>query len=115
MRRFPLLIAAGAVAAAVPAIVHLTVGHRVKRHHLLRFRGTVTPAEDGALYAVQRKSGSQWVTLAGSSLHHDTANSSRYSKRVRIAHSGTYRVYVGVNDGSHVSNASSSRSIKAHR
>ena len=96
-------------------IVRLGVKHKVRRHHLLRFAGTVSPAEDGALYAVQRRKGSTWVTVAGASLHHYKADRSRYSKRVRIAHSGTYRIYVGVNDGAHTSNASSTRRIRATR
>jgi hypothetical protein len=96
-------------------IVRLGVKHKVRRHHLLRFAGTVSPAEDGALYAVQRKKGSTWVTVAGASLHHYKADRSRYAKRVRIAHSGTYRIFVGVNDGAHTSNSSSTRHIKATR
>jgi hypothetical protein len=96
-------------------IVRLGVKHRVRRHHLLRFAGTVSPAEDGALYAVQRRKNGNWSTIAGASLHHYKADRSRYAKRVRIAHSGTYRIYVGVNDGAHTSHASSTRRITATR
>jgi hypothetical protein len=105
--------ASAVVTVGSAVIVRLTVKHKVKRHHLLRFAGTVSPAEDGALYAVQREKGGTWVTVAGASLHHYKADRSRYSRRVRIAHSGTYRVFVGVNDGSHTSNSSSTRSVKA--
>ncbi len=85
--------------------------HRPRSHSLVRFAGTVTPREEGALYAVQRLSGTRWVTIGGSSLRPYRAMSSRFAKRVRIAHSGSYRVYVGVADGSHVSSASSVQHI----
>ena len=96
-------------------IVRLGVKHRVKRRHLLRFAGTVSPVENGALYAVQRLKAGNWVTIAGASLHPYKSDRSRYSKRVRLVHSGRYRIFVGVADGSHVSNASSSRTIKVVR
>jgi hypothetical protein len=86
--------------------------HRIHSGRLVRFAGTVAPREDGALYAVQKQSGGGWVTVGGSSLRSYTPEKSRFAKRIRIRHSGTYRIYVGVADGSHVSNASGSQTIR---
>ena len=79
---------------------------------LVRFAGSVTPKKDGSLYAVQKQKGSIWVTVAGSSLRPYTADKSRFARRLRIRHSGVYRIYVGVADGTHVSTASGTVEIK---
>jgi hypothetical protein len=71
------------------------------------FSGSVSPAEDGALYAIQRFEGT-WKNVAGGSLHHSSAASSKFSIRVKMRHSGIFRVFVGVADGSHTSASSSS-------
>jgi hypothetical protein len=54
----------------------------------------VTPANDGALYAVQRLKKGVWATVKGGSVRHG----GKYSKRMRIRHFGRYRVFVGVNN-----------------
>jgi hypothetical protein len=71
---------------------------RVRLGHRVRFIGHVTPANDGALYAVQRRKKGVWVTVKGGSLRHGSATSSRYRKTMRIRHAGLYRVFVGVNN-----------------
>jgi hypothetical protein len=86
--------------------------HSIASGQLVRFAGTVTPREDGALYALQKQKGTTWVTVAGASLRPYTTEKSRFARRLRIRHSGTYRIYVGVADGAHVSNASASQVIK---
>lgn len=106
----PIVIAGSAI------IVKVHVGtHRMRSGSRLKFSGSVTPREDGALYAVQRRhDGTQWTTVAGSSLRRSSTSSTKssYAKRVRIRHSGVYRIFVGVADGSHVSNTSKSVHIK---
>jgi hypothetical protein len=93
------------VAAAVG--VHLTTrSHHVHSGSLATFSGTVSPVEDGAQYAIQKQKGSQWVTIAGASLHHSSSSSSKFRIRVRMRHSGVFRVFVGVADGAHTSNSS---------
>jgi hypothetical protein len=67
---------------------------RVRRGHRVRFSGHVTPANDGALYAVQRLKKGVWATVKGGSVRHG----GKYSKRMRIRHFGRYRVFVGVNN-----------------
>jgi hypothetical protein len=71
---------------------------RVRRGQRVRFSGHVTPANDGALYAVQRLKKGVWVTVKGGSLRHESTTSSRYRKTLRVRHFGSYRVFVGVNN-----------------
>lgn len=97
----PIVIASSAV------IVHAQASaHRFHSRRLITFSGSVRPREDGALYAIQKHGHSGWVTIAGSSLHRSSATKSGFRKRVRIRHSGSYRVFVGVADGAHVSSKS---------
>lgn len=93
--------------------VHLNQSSRhVHSGSLATFSGSVSPVEDGALYAIQKQRGTAWVGVAGSSLHHHSSSTSTFSIHVRIHHSGVYRVYVGVADGAHQSSSSSSISLK---
>jgi hypothetical protein len=79
--------------------VGVKVNHRrVHRGGRVRFSGHVTPANDGALFAVQRLKKGQWVTVQGGSLRHESTTSSRYRKTMRIRHFGKYRIFVGVNN-----------------
>lgn len=71
---------------------------RVHRGSRVRFSGHVTPANDGALFAVQRLKKGVWVTVKGGSLRHSSTTSSRYRRTMRIRHFGKYRVFVGVNN-----------------
>jgi hypothetical protein len=71
---------------------------RVRRGRKVRFSGHVTPANDGALFAIQRLKKGVWVTVKGGSLHHASTSSSRYAKTMRIRHFGQYRIFVGVNN-----------------
>lgn len=75
-----------------------TSARRVRRGQRVRFSGHVTPANDGALYAIQRLRKGVWVTVKGGSLRHGSLTSSRYRKTMRIRHFGLYRVFVGVNN-----------------
>jgi hypothetical protein len=78
---------------------------RVRRGGVVRFSGHVSPARDGAQVGIQKlNSKGAWVTVAGTILHHASASSSRYAKRVRIRRGGSYRVYVLIIDGNFVSN-----------
>lgn len=71
---------------------------RVRRGARVRFSGYVTPANDGALFAIQRQKSGRWVTVTGGSLRHRSASSSIYRKTLRIRFAGLYRVFVGVNN-----------------
>jgi hypothetical protein len=71
---------------------------RVHRGGRVRFSGHVTPANDGALFAIQRLKKGQWVTVQGGSLQHESTTMSRYRKTMHIRHFGKYRIFVGVNN-----------------
>jgi hypothetical protein len=90
----------------LPVAVRVSTGVDIGRRRsdgvrLVRFAGRIRPARDGAQFAVQRLSrdGTRWVTVAGGITRSDSAEASRYARRVRVRHSGTYRVYVRIVDG----------------
>jgi hypothetical protein len=103
------IVTAG-VSVRVGTLVSAT---RVRRGGVVRFAGAVTPARDGAQVGIQKlNSRHQWVTVSGTILHHASASSSRYAKRVRIRRGGSYRVYVLITDGNFVSNTG--RVVRIH-
>jgi hypothetical protein len=110
-----------AVASAVYTLgvaVHLRTHvsrHRLHRGGRVRFFGSVTPANDGSQFAIQRQSGGTWVNVSGNITHPASGDVSKFSKRVRLRRSGTYRIYMGVADGSHVANVSRSIHIRVRR
>ena len=83
----------------------------VKRGGRVRFSGTVRPAEDSTPFLIQHLTSKGWRALILSTVRPLSASSSRFSKRLRIMHSGRYRVLVRVADGAHVSGASRTRRI----
>jgi len=96
-------VASGLVAVVVSARARV---RRLRRGALVRFRGTVAPAETGALVAVQKLVRHAWVTVGMTSAHPAGPGRSRFSRRVRVRRGGFFRVLVEVNDGGHQSNAS---------
>jgi hypothetical protein len=108
----PAVASAGVgVGVAVHLKTHVS-RHRLHRGGRVRFFGRVTPANDGSQFAVQKRRGGTWVTIAGNITHHASGGVSTFSKRVRLRRGGTFRIFMGVADGSHV--ASVSRSISIH-
>jgi hypothetical protein len=106
-------IASPIVLAGSAAVVNITASSMTpKARSLVRFAGTIRPKEDGALYALQKQKGTAWVTIGGSSLRSYSADASKYAIRSRIAHSGNYRIFVGVADGAHQSSSSRTLTIK---
>jgi len=96
-------VASGLVTVVVGARARV---RRLRHGALVRFRGTVAPAETGALVAVQKLVRHTWVTVGMTSAHPAGPGRSRFSRRVRVRHGGFFRVHVEVNDGGHQSNAS---------
>jgi hypothetical protein len=88
------------------------VGQRV------RFRGFVLPAYNGKRVQIQRKTSRGWKTVAQPKLV--AANPvggvarSKFSKRVVIRRSGTYRVRFDPFDGARVVNTSPKRKLTVH-
>src|SRR4051812_23403794 len=89
--------------------------HRLRRGARLRFSGALRPARDGAQFAIQKLRGGTWRPTAGGTPRHGGDGFSRYAKRVRIRHSGTFRVFMGVADGNYDANAGRTVEIHLHR
>jgi hypothetical protein len=84
------------VTTAVAPLVGLRVGDRTPRKgQRVRFRGTVRPQHDGTRVAIQRKRrDGTWATVATPRLRDAGSAYSRYSKRLRIRRTGTYRTVI---------------------
>jgi hypothetical protein len=97
-----------AVAKASPQVTspELTLAVRFKvtlrlsdytpaKRQLVRFAGTCAPAKDGSIVFIQRRvAPGTWRTVAKTPLAHATGNVSKYSRRVRVNATGTYRARV---------------------
>jgi hypothetical protein len=79
----------------------------------VRFSGAVTPAHDGTVAKIQRRTGSGWRTLARPVLETTTPLNgvarSAFSKRLRVGSTGRYRAVVVPTDGDHVRGVSPKR------
>ena len=82
------------------------VGRSRRRHHA-RIYGTVTPAVDGMQVAIMRVIGGRNVLVSGTVLHHAGANSSAFSRTIRVKRHALYRVFVKVTNGAQTSSYSS--------
>lgn len=105
----------GEVTVSAAASVRFGLSDRTPRAgQLVRFYGTVTPANDGASIQIQRlTSTGAWKTVARTYLKDDGAARSKYSRRIRVRRSGSYRVVAPAT----VSNAegiSATRSARVH-
>jgi hypothetical protein len=86
----------GEVTTAVAPLVGLRVGDSTPRKgQRVRFRGTVRPQHDGMRVSIQRKRrDGTWAMVAMPRLRDAGSAYSRYSKRLRIRRSGTYRTVI---------------------
>jgi hypothetical protein len=100
------------VAVAVAPLVGLKVGDSTPRKgQRVRFKGTVRPQHDGTRVAIQRKrADGSWVTVRSPRLRDAGSSYSRYSKRIRIRRSGTYRTVIGAH-ADHAEGVSRERSL----
>ena len=103
------------VAAAVAPLVGLRVGDSTPRSgRRVSFRGTVRPAHDGRRVAIQRKrADGTWRTVATPPLLDAGSAYSRYSRRVRISRSGTYRTVIAAH-ADHAQGTSRERTLTVH-
>jgi len=76
---------------------------RAQRTHYARFYGTVTPAEVGMQIGIVRVLHGRNVLVAGTLLRPGGASFSRYSRVVRVARGGIYKVLARITDGAHSS------------
>lgn len=85
-----------------------------RRGQLVRFYGTVSPANDGVNASIQRRTSTgAWRTVARTALRDDGATRSKYSRRIRIRSNGTYRVLAPAST-SNTLGTSSRRSALVH-
>jgi hypothetical protein len=91
---------------------------RPKAGHAVRFSGLVIPAYNGKFAQIQRKTASGWKTVASAKLVATTpvgsVQRSRYSKRVKVHKSGTYRVSFNPADGLRLANNGRARKVTVH-
>jgi hypothetical protein len=111
--KVPLTSAAVEVGVRVKVIIHVSTLHP-HVGQLVRFSGTITPAHNGRYAQIQRRTSTgAWKTVASTRLRPGgTVNGvavSHYSRKIRIRHSGTYRVRVNPRDGNHLIGSSATR------
>jgi len=89
---------------------------RVRRGSKIRFTGSIRPARPGAQVAIQKigRSG-KWVTIAGTITRHRSSQLSVYGKSVRVPRGGSYRVFVGLQDGNFTSNVGRTITVRSFR
>jgi hypothetical protein len=107
------------VAVKVRVKVTLAVSTtKPKAGSLVRFSGFVLPAYNGKAVQIQRKTTTGFRTVAHATLAAATplgaVARSKFSKRLRIRRSGTYRVLFNPADGLREPNASRTRTLKVH-
>jgi hypothetical protein len=116
------VMAKSKVQASSPALlvfVHTRVSLRVSTTTpavgvRVRFSGSVTPARDGQMVLIQRRSHTgTFVTVTTAILLHTTTGASIYRKTLRIKASGTYRV-VKSHDADYAIGVSGLRRITVH-
>lgn len=85
--------------------------HRVKRNHLVRFSGSITPRAADQQVAFQKKHNGHWVTVGGDK----SLSGGKFSKNVRVRRGGTFRVWTGSSAGQYASNVGKKIKIKTYR
>ncbi len=113
-------ITSAAIAVRVRVKVTLRVSTlRPVSGQLVRFSGTVTPAHNAKFAQIQKRTRTgTWKTVASARLVAATPVNgiaiSKFSKRLRISRSATYRVLVNPRDGDHVTGTSPTRAERVH-
>jgi hypothetical protein len=89
---------------AVNVVAHV---RKARGRQRVRVFGTVTPAMNGALVAIEKINRKHhYVTVGGTTLRPATTTTSSFSKVVRVKHAGVYRVLVQSPGGPYASNYS---------
>jgi len=113
-------VASAPVAVNVRVKVTLRVSTlRPASGQLVRFSGTVTPAHNGKFAQIQKRTSTgTWKTVASTRLLAAAPVNgvaiSRFSKRLRISRTATYRVLVNPRDGDHITGTSRTRAERVH-
>jgi hypothetical protein len=86
--------------------------------HAVRFSGLVIPAYNGKFAQIQRETASGWKAVASAKLVATTrvgsVQRSKYSKRVTVHKTGTYRVSFNPADGVRLANQGRARKVTVH-
>lgn len=105
----------GTVFVRVSLKVSLSVSDLTpKRGALVRFFGTVAPAHDGKSVLIQKKTATGYKTVTRTTLLDNGAATSKFSKKLRVRATGTYRVVVLSGDEDHDNGTSRTRTLKVH-
>jgi hypothetical protein len=97
----------------VSSLISLHVRGHARKGRLLRFAGTVLPAQDGLIVKIQKRDRTgAFHTVAHTNLRHRNASASTYSRRLRLRRTGTYRTLVASASGAIYPGVSASRSIR---
>jgi hypothetical protein len=94
-----------------------TEARKVARHRhsvSVRFRGSISPQNDGGRVGIQKLRGDTWVDIAHTRAKDAGSSRSRYRTRVRLYRSGRFRV-VAETEGAYVSGAGRVISIEVRR
>jgi hypothetical protein len=85
-----------------------------KRGQAVRFFGTAAPAHDGKPVLIQKRTASGYKTVARTVLLDNGTATSKYSKKLSIRSSGTYRVVVQSLDQAIDNGTSRTRTLRVH-
>jgi hypothetical protein len=97
----------------VASLISLHVNTRVRKGHLLRFSGSVLPAQDGLIVKIQKRDRTGvFRTVAHTTLNHSSSARSTYARRLRIKRTGTYQTVVVSNGGQVAPGTSNAVSIR---
>jgi hypothetical protein len=109
-------ITTAVVTMPVSSSISLHVPSHVRKGRLARFSGLVLPAQDGLVVKIQKR-GRDGVfhTVAHTNLLHKDANSSRFSRRLRLKRTGTYQAVVESASGAVYPGTSLAKSIKVRK
>lgn len=84
------------------------------RGSLVTFKGSVTPAHDGRIVAIQKRSSSGgFITVSRTTLRDAGDLKSTYTRRLRVFRDGVYRVKVA-GDADHITGFSRLRTLTVH-
>jgi hypothetical protein len=107
------------VTVLVRPVVTLRLNDRTPaRGQRVRFGGRVVPGHDGKVVRIQRHTRTGWRTISTPTLKPMSAANgvprSRYSRRLKVRRSATYRTVFLPGDGDHVRGTSAKRSARVH-
>jgi hypothetical protein len=88
----PSVISPILVVGAKPRVTTHVKRKRGGRFGHIRFSGSLSPAVDGQLIAVQKLVKGVWRTIAHTTARHHSASKSSYKRTVRQRHGGRYRI-----------------------